>query len=87
LRGNAVGGGRGRFSGEWMIDTDLHGSPRVFNQKTPYAQSENQSLSEATKESETVSLLKISEYSVVRQEAIQDSDRVWAQIGLPSRLA
>jgi hypothetical protein len=41
LRGNTVGGGRGRFSGGWRIDTDLHGSPRVLNQKTPYAQSEN----------------------------------------------
>jgi hypothetical protein len=38
LRGDAVEGGRGRISGGWMIDTDLHGSPRVLNQKTPYAQ-------------------------------------------------
>ena len=45
-------------------------------------QSENQPLSEATEDPETVALLKISEDFVVRQEATRDSGRVWAQIGL-----
>jgi len=50
LGGDAAGGGRGRFSGGWVIDTDLHGSPRALRQKTPYAQSKNWPLSKATKE-------------------------------------
>jgi hypothetical protein len=41
LGGDAVGEGCDRFSRGWVIDTDLHGSPRVLKQKTPYAQSEN----------------------------------------------
>jgi len=84
LGGDAVDGGSSRFPGGWVIDTDLHGSPRVLNQKTPQVQSENRRFSEATEDPETVTLLKISEDFVVRQEATRDSGRVWAQIGLTS---